>query len=931
MGKQYSIEDLISLRAKEVKGDILPHNPEIVEIFRRGSGSAESHPKPNNATKQKGDSSESSDEILFKGNKGRRANREAGREATTRQAAPRQPPVHDAVPVRETARELVRGEPTCEASRDSSQHSTVWKYRGRSDSEAGTAEPLPAPTGVPSQKQEGFQKFFKAVISPTHVRVTAGGRIVPNTRAPASPSRPTRGASPMDPQAVRDQAQPNPSMPPVGMHQPIAVWPQMISGYPNLQGMSMIPMQFSPHFTPGYSFPSIIGQPMMPQPSVLQPAVPQPVMSRVPTSHSTPDGAPRDVPSTTSVEPHGENATTNEPQDQIRITPPENFDRTRPFYINGQLVYPVTSPFPGSVGNQFMPVQMVGLPSGVSHNTAPGMTTQFPGSVTQVSSHGTGQMVAGPLPSAHTFPGVPAVQSRNVSVNGAPGTAPPASSIKMSEVTKKQIGVLKSSIKWCEDQLQYNRFQIDENNMRETLRKFEAERQLFEARYQAEVAEEEASARKAAGGTHVDVNSGQSSAMPSVNPKGAPHSAQNLAPAQTTTANPPVSAQPAKAQKADLANTQWTPVFDDKSISESDMERRACLSVDAARAPPFLPRADPSELTEHSLESREAAKEEYFGRRSRHQSRGSANGRLQIPYLLGALPTGVNPRTAQDQDYVYTRPLTDDELRARYLYWGKAPKAVMQGLPKFDGKHFYPPSPVKEDATVSEDAEANYRPPSSRRPLHYDVRGTKSDLDPFRPTTPTQTYESSRAMFASEDGYALGRHARTTSMETEIYIPSEKSSKECSTETAAGCSAAGVEAPNEAPNESECASTSVSIGEKRSEKGAIWPMLKKSSTSSAVSSTTAQGYLPQYVGYAAASLSPSMVRQMTSPARETMAGKPFNIADNIDGIPPHLSPVAEKRGENLPPVSPITAVEERLKRMSLESPRRHDVGAAFHV
>jgi len=68
-----------------------------------------------------------------------------------------------------------------------------------------------------------------------------------------------------------------------------------------------------------------------------------------------------------------------------------------------------------------------------------------------------------------------------------------------------------------------------------------------------------------------------------------------------------------------------------------------------------------------------------------------------IPYLVGTLPHGVHASLAKPTDFVYSRPLTDDELRARYLYWGKAPRSVQSGLPKFDGKDFYPPSPVKKN------------------------------------------------------------------------------------------------------------------------------------------------------------------------------------------------------------------------------------------
>src|SRR5690606_10641551 len=88
-----------------------------------------------------------------------------------------------------------------------------WKYRGRGETVSTAAEPIPAPTGVPAQRDEGFQRFYKAVVSPTHVRVTAGGRIVPNTRGPPSPTaKRTSDNSTMGSQSVPDKAAA--SMPP---------------------------------------------------------------------------------------------------------------------------------------------------------------------------------------------------------------------------------------------------------------------------------------------------------------------------------------------------------------------------------------------------------------------------------------------------------------------------------------------------------------------------------------------------------------------------------------------------------------------------------------------------------------------------------------------------------------------------------------------
>src|SRR5690606_34520346 len=118
-------------------------------------------------TRHKDDSSVTSDELVFKGTINRRMSRELAREASQNSIRPPTQPARDSV------RDMAQ-EPPHDPSRP-----MEWKYRGRDGTGATTAEPIPAPTGAPAQRDEGFQRFYKAVVSPTHVRVTAGGRIVP--------------------------------------------------------------------------------------------------------------------------------------------------------------------------------------------------------------------------------------------------------------------------------------------------------------------------------------------------------------------------------------------------------------------------------------------------------------------------------------------------------------------------------------------------------------------------------------------------------------------------------------------------------------------------------------------------------------------------------------------------------------------------------
>lgn len=66
------------------------------------------------------------------------------------------------------------------------------------------------------------------------------------------------------------------------------------------------------------------------------------------------------------------------------------------------------------------------------------------------------------------------------------------------------------------------------------------------------------------------------------------------------------------------------------------------------------------------------------------------------PYLMGFPPPGITFAKVRPLELLYTRPLTAEEKRARELYFSKAPKEASRGLPKYDGRDFYRPSPVKD-------------------------------------------------------------------------------------------------------------------------------------------------------------------------------------------------------------------------------------------
>lgn len=101
-------------------------------------------------------------------------------------------------------------------------------------------------------------------------------------------------------------------------------------------------------------------------------------------------------------------------------------------------------------------------------------------------------------------------------------------------------------------------------------------------------------------------------------------------------------------------------------------------------------------------------------------------------------------------------------------------------------------------------------------------------------------------------------------------------------------------------------------------------MLKKAPTSSAVSSTMAQGFLPQFSGHAAASLSPSMNKTLISPVREVSPSKASSIDfnDHPDGGV-LLGPTTEARRENFP-LSGVGSLEDQFGNISVGSSDRRD-------
>jgi hypothetical protein len=101
-------------------------------------------------------------------------------------------------------------------------------------------EPVNAPIGKDAQKEAGFARFLRKHSSPSHQRVTAGGRIVPMEQRPPAFTLPTQ------PSGIRLNGEPAPSSPP----QPFPYLTPTIPGNASADVMTPTsPIAFGPGFT----------------------------------------------------------------------------------------------------------------------------------------------------------------------------------------------------------------------------------------------------------------------------------------------------------------------------------------------------------------------------------------------------------------------------------------------------------------------------------------------------------------------------------------------------------------------------------------------------------------------------------------------------------------------------------------------------------
>ncbi|KAF4993288.1 hypothetical protein FGRMN_6555 [Fusarium graminum] len=778
------------------------------------------------------------------------------------------------------------------------------KYRGRSDSELDRV-PMTAPADLNTQKSEGFQKFYNSVVSPTHVRVTAGGRIVPNTRGPHSPtSKWNRERSSFDGHAHartlngnQPESMPYPVLPP-GWGQFATMLPPHLPG--TIPGMALRPE--------GYPF-------MAPTPMGYN-------MGTIPYNQFPPPAMPMQHPSQTGhFNKHPDLAA--EQARNIHLSPVDQFDPSRPFLYNGQWLiangnnlYPYVPPHTG-----FAPPPI--------HNQPP---PKYSGDLNGPSGR------YGRVSSRQPEP-----LSMNMQItadDASYSTSPPVSSIRPSSITQKQLEVLRSQKRYHQDQLQYNKHQIDLRDMEDRLQnicreikhfeRMHATQLEFEARKypKAESPDDEAPSSSSAGYPH-------SHSIPS-----SPIVAEQMPTSFGTQSNE--AKNHSRSASVHTLPKPATMVVSAKNSSTQNNDtapqrKPSSLPVNAALAPVFQPR---SEMNNSAITA-DGIDKSTHAQPYRHMSNSAATWRpyfkkeveaaktFSTPYLIGKLKPGIHPEDAQDIDYTYDRQLTEDEERARYMYWGKAPRHVQGGLPRFDGRDFYPPSTATdgsfnavESVSQSYPKQSESKSPSIKThdadPFHAMAQPAMGSVRHYgdnatRSESLHRTEDSLRASSTSDfprsEPYIAHPGAQYMEFRRVINEQSRISSDKFSTRVSDD---SGEEDGNlifKGRRKSNRASSSKYPSD-------IWSTMRKKGKTSAnviagqVSPMTAQGVLPHYSGHATASLTPAI----TTNSR----GYAVRLGDANDQLTANT--VAGRREENRHPHDLLT---QQLRSASFQDKRHH--------
>ncbi|PHH49817.1 hypothetical protein CFIMG_006076RAa [Ceratocystis fimbriata CBS 114723] len=529
-----------------------------------------------------------------------------------------------------------------------------------------------APPTLAAQKEEGFQRFYKAVVSPTHVRVTAGGRIVPNTKPPASPTPKFAREKEIN---LDGQAQGRPS---TGVpHNPF---------YPSFPSST-----FAPHPLFGFPAPGMMALPF-PSPYGLgvPGAMPGPIPGIMPKAKASTSSSSdqNDQQSPNGMSSAACDSTANEQPDAFRYMPQNRW--MNPW--GGQFSYGVPGMMPGAgyVPSPFMGAAM----------SPPGFYG-MPGMAAAQQSTTTSRQRSGTMSAFTSDSSVLASSALKAPLN------PPVSSIRPSQISKAHLDSLRTNLRRVEDQLKYNMHQIDVPLMEQRAAEIRDAIKGLEEALPSQLEFEELHYPK------IETRSKIKSTA-SAHPSSAPLSRKESRRIRSDSHKQPLAAKGARSFKSNAMRNTSSESESNTNHSNGKLATSSSSSM-APTAPPFKPQntehktssggsiepvifIDATEASE-PVKKASAAPSRPVSSSSRLSTGGSSTveslKKTVKPYLEGELLPGMDEKNAMKNGFHYRRPLTEEEVRARHLYWGRAPQSALRGLPKFDGKDFYFASPPK--------------------------------------------------------------------------------------------------------------------------------------------------------------------------------------------------------------------------------------------
>jgi hypothetical protein len=322
----------------------------------------------------------------------------------------------------------------------------------------------------------------------------------------------------------------------------------------------------------------------------------------------------------------------------------------------------------------------------------------MPGQMMMPSAHGANPM----NPNVVGKPGQPAAQQvgrpNGTRSNMPPLTKSPISSIRPSEITKKQIECLRSSLRYFEDQLQYNKHQIDEKVTEEQAQQIRNQIEHFGKILESQLAFEAHNYPKSEShinGERLDLpkagnkTAGQVVTVSSTT--GQHGSEESIAKNTNVTREKPRTRISSTINPVKSAHS-FLRMKSQMSLADVDAElskKSSSLPAHAAAAKPFTPRTAPSNSSVTTVITNPSTPSPVPALQGSSNWSGFFKNQANAGPGSVYLSNNLARETSKNNGPIYDRESMDDEMHARRKFWVENPFKPPKDLSKFNSKHFH--------------------------------------------------------------------------------------------------------------------------------------------------------------------------------------------------------------------------------------------------